>query len=101
MSSVASAPPAVQAIAGAVAATYDATITVGVEHVSSGVEQISHTSNGPQLWTSLGLAGLLAGLGARRQMLRLPFWAARRRVIREPEPQPNTLPELRTEIAAA
>jgi hypothetical protein len=98
---VTTAQPAAQAIADAVAATYDATITVGVEHVSSGVEQISHTTNGPELWTSLGLAGLLSGLGARRQMQRLPFWKVRRRVTPTPEPERETVGELRTEIAAA
>jgi uncharacterized protein YvpB len=101
-----SAPPAVQAIADAVAATYDATVTVGVEHVSSGVEQISHTANGPQLWMSLGLAGLLAGLGARRQMSRLPFWARLRAVRQIPasgraEALAEPLSELRAETAAA
>jgi hypothetical protein len=99
---LASAPPAVQAIADAVAATYDATLVVGVEHVSSGVEQISQTANGPQLWTSLGLAGLLAGLGARRQMSKLPYWArlrALRRSARTLDREP--LAELRTESAPA
>jgi hypothetical protein len=97
-----SAQPAVQAFADAVATTYDATVAVGVEHVSSGVEQIAHTANGPELWTSLGLAGLLAGLGARRQMLRLPFWARLRTTRRTgPGPEPETLTALRTETAAA
>lgn len=98
---LAAAQPAVQAIADAVSFTYDATVTVGAEHVSSGVEQISHTANGPGLWTSLGLAGLLAGLGARRQGRRLGLFSRsrpRRRIRRAAE---YRVDELRAEAAPA
>jgi hypothetical protein len=89
------AQPAAQAIADAVQATYDATVTVSVEHVSSGIEQISRTQNGPELWTCLGLAGLLTALGARRQMRRLPYWGrarSGRRVRRASELRVETAP---------
>src|SRR5581483_1857536 len=79
-------PPAVQAIADALSTTYDATVSAGVDHVSAGVERISQTANGPQLWTALALAVGLSLLGARRQMARLPIW--RRRLAVPPASQP-------------
>jgi uncharacterized protein YgiM (DUF1202 family) len=72
-------PAAVQTIADAVSTTYDATVSAGVDHVSAGIERISETANGPQLWTTLALAAGLALLGARRQLARLSIWQRRRR----------------------
>lgn len=97
---LATAPPAVQVIAGAVQTTYDATVTVGVEHVSSGVERISQTANGPGLWTSLGLAGLLAGMGARRQGRKLALFS-RPRARRHRGAAELRLDDLRAETVPA
>jgi hypothetical protein len=62
-------------------------VSAGVDHVSAGVERISQTANGPQLWTALALAVGLSLLGARRQMARLPIWRRRRPAV-PPASQP-------------